>query len=80
MSKLITETCFNVHRTCNKSCNKTSCKFNNKKVNLNCILIESLNEHTLQEVGEILDITRMRVCQIQKNIESKLEKSYISLI
>jgi hypothetical protein len=80
MSKSINETCFNVYKSCNKSCNKTTCKFNNNKVSLNCILIESLNEHTLQEVGEILDITRMRVCQIQKNIESKLEKSYNSFL
>ena len=40
----------------------------------NCI-INKVNENkdlTLQEIGELFDITRMRVCQIEKSSLKKL--------
>lgn len=64
--------CYNVYSRCNKTCDKTSCPYNNSSVENNCILSQSKNRHTLQEVGDFLGITRMRVCQIEKNIMKKI--------
>lgn len=48
---------------------------NNKKVLSNELIretIENSDDITLQEVGELFDITRMRVCQIEKISLKKL--------
>jgi len=34
---------------------------------------------TLQQIGDIFGITRMRVCQIEKKILKKLEGNMVSL-
>lgn len=40
---------------------------------LNCSIIGAVQgEHTLQEIGDIFDVTRMRICQIEKTILSDL--------
>ena len=40
---------------------------------LNCTVLGSINgPMTLQEIGEIFGVTRMRICQIEKNIMKKL--------
>jgi DNA-directed RNA polymerase sigma subunit (sigma70/sigma32) len=40
--------------------------------NCNCVLIASDEKHTLQEVGNIYGVTRMRICQIEKRALKKL--------
>ena len=43
---------------------------------LNCSVIGAAQgEHTLQEIGDIFDVTRMRICQIEKDIIGKLAKT-----
>jgi hypothetical protein len=68
-------TCFSAHQKCNIACDNTACRlWLDKKESLNCTIIEaSRGPKTLQEVGEIFNITRMRVCQIEKKILSKLK-------
>ena len=40
--------------------------------NNNCVIIAAqTGPKTLQEIGEVFNITRMRVCQIEKSIISK---------
>ncbi len=68
-------TCFNEHRRYNIPCQKTGCRqwVDCKQAN-NCVLIESSNgPKTLQLVGDIFGITRMRICQIEKKILKKLQ-------
>ena len=72
-------TCFNAHYICNKVCIKDTCRYwhdmNSK--NNNCIInkVNCLSEDlTLQDIGDIFGITRMRICQIEKQTLNKLSK------
>ena len=70
-------TCFKAHQECQVSCDNKDCRlWLDMPESLNCALIESeKGPKTLQEVGEIFNITRMRVCQIEKKILSKLKEA-----
>lgn len=72
---ILNDTCFNIHRKLNITCQKKSCKkWIKKKDSLNCLLLEvESGVKTLQEIGSIFNITRMRVCQIEKKIIIKLK-------
>ena len=67
--------CFSAHKKCNIECDNKDCRlWVDRPESLNCTIIEaSRGPKTLQEVGEIFNITRMRVCQIEKKILMKLK-------
>ena len=70
-------TCFGKTILNNFDCNNKECIYwyeNNS--NKNCV-INASNEksHTLQEIGDIFGISRMRVCQIEKKSIQKVKKS-----
>lgn len=71
--------CFSAHSKNNKTCKNNSCRYwhDLEDNNTNCILniIDEKDSYTLQDVGDLFNITRMRVCQIEKTILSKLKKS-----
>lgn len=74
MSK-INYTCFEEHKLKNKSCKIDSCRYwHDLSCSQNCIINKVNNQEdlTLQEVGELFNITRMRVCQIEKVALEKL--------
>jgi len=66
--------CFNFFKDCEMDCNKQSCRYwINHSESKNCTLIAADNgPKTLQEIGDIFGVTRMRICQIEKSIKSKL--------
>ena len=70
-------TCFTAHKNCEKACINQKCRYwHNLESSNNCI-INKVNENkdmTLQEIGDLFSITRMRVCQIEKNSLMKLNK------
>ncbi len=70
-------TCFTAHKNCEKACINQKCRYwHNLESSNNCI-INKVNENkdmTLQEIGDLFNITRMRVCQIEKNSLMKLNK------
>ena len=70
--------CFEAFSQENKSCDKNTCRYwINCHSSKNCtILATQKGPMTLQEIGEIFGVTRMRICQIEKKI---LEKVYFGL-
>jgi len=75
MSVVKNTTCFKEHKLSGKSCRKKSCKFWCKsKKNMNCVLIASRYSNlTLQDIGNIFGLTRMRICQIEKQAIEKIK-------
>ena len=66
--------CFEAVELSNCNCERKSCKqwidFSEGK---NCLLITcQTGPLTLNEIGKIYGLTRMRICQIEKNIYQKI--------
>jgi DNA-directed RNA polymerase sigma subunit (sigma70/sigma32) len=74
--KVIEEkTCYSLHEKYRVSCEKKRCNnwLDHPEGN-NCSIIASKEgPKTLQEIGKIYGLTRMRICQIEKNIYEKLK-------
>ena len=69
-------TCFAEHRKHKIPCKKTDCRYwHDMKDCQNFTIISADNgPKTLQEIGDVFGITRMRVCQIEKAILTKLSR------
>lgn len=68
------ETCFSVHMKHDVQCKKDDCRYWMQNASSqNCTLIAaSAGGMTLEQIGQIFGLTRMRVCQIEKNIYKKI--------
>jgi DNA-directed RNA polymerase sigma subunit (sigma70/sigma32) len=69
------KTCFSLHEYYNVDCQKKSCNnWISYSSGKNCVIIASkAGPKTLQEIGKIYNLTRMRICQIEKNIYEKVK-------
>ena len=67
-------TCFNEHEKLKVLCEKSDCQYWHEKPDCqNCVLIAAKQGvRTLQEIGDMFGVTRMRICQIEKQIFRKL--------
>ena len=67
-------TCFKEHSRHNKKCIKKVCRhWISCDRFQNCsILAANKGPLTLQEIGDIFGVTRMRICQIEKTVIKKL--------
>ena len=67
-------TCFGAHENLGVLCKKKECRqWIASKENYNCtILAAKTGPMTLQQIGDIFSVTRMRICQIEKIIIQKL--------
>lgn len=68
-------TCFSVQKKYGVDCQRSSCFhwIDNTPSN-NCVLNAAQEgPKTLQEIGEVFGLTRMRICQIEKAIYEKLD-------
>ncbi len=74
------ETCFSACKNLNIACRISDCRYHQemKGQHQNCV-INAAEEgpFTLQEVGDIFNVTRMRICQIEK-VAKQLLKSTIN--
>jgi len=70
------ETCFEVHKSCKVNCEMQECRYWQDMLDQsqNCV-INAANSGplTLQEVGNIFSVTRMRICQIEKSAKEILK-------
>lgn len=76
--------CFEYQKKCNLLCEKKGCRYwiKNKQNNNCCINAASAvdeEKFTLQDIGDIFSVTRMRICQIEKKAIKKL-KDKLNLI
>ena len=73
---IIGTTCFSEHKKFNLKCKKHECRnWMDSDSNLNCAVIAAeKGPRILQDIGDIFGVTRMRICQIEKDILEKLAK------
>lgn len=72
--------CYSAHKSKNKPCKNTKCRYwHDSNIDSNCVInkIKSSENITLQEVGDLFGITRMRVCQIEKQILEKIKNNLL---
>ncbi|MBT7913721.1 hypothetical protein HN588_07430 [Candidatus Bathyarchaeota archaeon] len=70
-------TCFAEHRARDLTCRKKSCRnWMACPAQLNCAVLAARREdtRTLQEIGDIFGVTRMRICQIEKAVMKKMRE------
>jgi uncharacterized protein YqkB len=69
-------TCFSNCKTLDIKCKNMSCRqwFNNEENNNCAIIAAELGPMTLQNIGNLFSLTRMRICQIEKNAMKKIRE------
>jgi DNA-directed RNA polymerase sigma subunit (sigma70/sigma32) len=69
--------CYEMNYKNNKTCKKIECRYwLSHKKNQNCAIIaaDKTGGMTLEEIGNIFSVTRMRICQIEKNAIRKVKE------
>lgn len=73
--------CYELHGSKKTQCKKEECRFwlDLEKCS-NCVIVGSKEgPMTLQSIGDIFGITRMRVCQIEKKILAKIKPTILNI-
>lgn len=67
--------CFEAHENHGTPCKKEECRqWIDNNTSMNCTIIAAkTGPMTLQEIGDIFSVTRMRICQLEKKILKKVE-------
>jgi hypothetical protein len=68
------KTCYELTEAASVSCKRKACrKWIEHDQGKNCLFITTqMGPLTLNEVGNVYGLTRMRICQIEKNIYQKI--------
>lgn len=72
----MSEKCFDVHESFDVSCCEEQCRqWIKSEEHNNCTIVAANNGPlTLEDVGNILGLSRMRICQIEKIAKDKFKK------
>jgi DNA-directed RNA polymerase specialized sigma subunit len=70
--------CTNAFKDNKNKCNKINCRYRiNDVKHKNCAIIAAnKSDYTLQEIGEMFNLTRMRIFQIEKAVIEKLKNEH----
>jgi len=70
-------TCYEAHEEAKVACRKRECRlWMGAPEHRNCSVIAArTGPKTLQEIGDIFGVTRMRICQIEKIVLDKLSRT-----
>ena len=71
--------CFNSKIKNNAQCNKKNCRYwIDYSSSNNCCIVLSKKEDNmiLEKIGNIFGVTRMRICQIEKNALNKIKSIF----
>tara|TARA_A100001011_G_C14131241_1_gene765533 strand:+ start:668 stop:928 length:261 start_codon:yes stop_codon:yes gene_type:complete len=77
------EKCFEQIASQRKPCKQKQCRYwIDCKAYKNCVIVgaKSSDKITLQNIGEIFKVTRMRICQIEKTAVKKLKEKVKSMM
>jgi hypothetical protein len=74
--------CYELCQKTSEGCRKESCRhWIGIEEHLNCTLLASREgPMTLQRIGDIFGITRMRICQIEKKVLDKIRPGLENII
>jgi len=75
--------CFEHHKQNNESCQKKICRYWIESDNCyNCTIIgaDSEERFTLEDIGKMFSVTRMRICQVEKIAINKLKEKVLSIL
>lgn len=73
------DTCFKAHKDLDIRCDSSECRYwqSMDGKHQNCVILAAADgPYTLQEVGDIFSVTRMRICQIEKAAKNMLKGSF----
>ena len=68
--------CYEYHKMKNKKCKNKKCRYWIDVSELNsCTIVGASSKHniTLEDIGKIFKVTRMRICQIEKKAIEKIK-------
>jgi hypothetical protein len=70
-------TCFKEHRDRCVSCERKTCShWVSMEEKQNCSVIAAEDgPYTLEKIGQMFNVSRMRICQIEKGIKTKIRES-----
>ena len=71
--------CFDYNKKYKKNCAKNACRYwvkcnNSQNCCLNIVKSQESKKITLQDIGNYFNVTRMRICQIEKIAIKKLRE------
>ena len=71
--------CFDYHLKNKMPCKKEKCRYwviDEACLSCGILLAKNKDSITLEEIGNIFGVTRMRICQIEKSILGKIKSSF----
>ena len=69
--------CFNYHKKNKTKCERKACRYwidSNQSMGCGILVSQKENKMTLEEIGNFFNVTRMRICQIEKKAIKKIRE------